>query len=293
MNINPAGNNSGKTAVLPNAGKTQKIESVCNSSANSAKATQRIDWFAMNHPVAGDSHPGFCRTSNEDSYGYYIGQDNRSFFLAVADGIGGHGNGDFASTLLIRELLIFWRRYEKTLPANPKTVMQDLCDSVRRINREIYDLNVAAGIRLPMGTTLVCLALLPGKAITLHLGDSRAYLIRDHQIKALTQDHSCVSEMLRTGTLSPEKAAGHPLAHVILRSVGPMKDVEPELHLYDRVAGDRFLLCTDGLTEHLSDQDILRSIDGNSNTTDAARSLIHTTLRNGAKDNVTVICTFQ
>lgn len=255
--------------------------------------TQRIDWFSMHHPVAGDSHPGFCRTANEDSYGYFIGQDNRSFFMAVADGIGGHGNGEFASSMVIRELLIFWRRYEKTIPSNPETVVQDLHGLVCRINREIYDLNIASDIRLPMGTTLVCLVLLPGKAITIHLGDSRVYLIRNHQITALTQDHSYINEMVRSGALTPEKAAEHPLAHLILRSVGPVKNVEPEIHLYDRIAGDRFLLCSDGLTEHLTDQDILRSIDGNSNTTDAARSLIHTTLRNGAKDNVTVVCTFQ
>ncbi len=291
--LQQAGQIPGTDAVcnLP-ASKTQPIASLVKNKAQDTEKTQVICTARLTAPGAADSHPGFKRHMNEDSYGYSFNNEKGIAFFAVADGIGGHGAGDFASAYLVQNLLAFWRKYQENIPAHKEQIVEDVVQKIREINARMYELNVACSAKLPMGTTLALLILVPEFSIIIHLGDSRIYMVRQHTITQLTQDHSYVNEMIRSGALTPEQAAVHPLAHVILRSVGPVAEIEPETQIIPRIPGDRFLLCSDGLTIHLTDEDILRCVDQASSPADAVRSAIHATLRAGANDNVTVVCSY-
>ena len=242
--------------------------------------------------VAAVTHAGFHRNYNEDCYGYHLSRNESVRLLAVADGIGGHGNGDYASNLLIRDLLNFWRKYCDSFDLTQwETITNAVKDQLIMINERIHDINEAIGIKVPMGSTLALLLLLPGKAITLHAGDSRIYRLRDQELMPLTEDHSYITEFLKSGTLTKEKAADHPLAHVILRSIGTLAQVDIEINAYDLKDGDAFMLCSDGLTEHVNDDMIRNIMTKNSDPADVVKELLQETLRDGAHDNITALYT--
>lgn len=278
-----------------NPRKTEKMGKFLHALDGDPEKTQTICCEPEHNAgiIAADSHPGFSRHVNEDAFGTYLSQNNGSRFLVVADGIGGHGNGDLASRLLVQLLLTFWREYQQKLPTDPEQVAKDLEQAVIRINQKIYQVNLSSGNKLPMGSTLALLTVLPEHVITLHLGDSRIYRVRNHEIQQLTEDHSYISQFIRQGTLAPEKAKDHPLAHVILRSVGPTEECEPDVKVHERVAGDRFVVCSDGLTEHLLASDILAEVEKAADPDSAVKALLRATLRDGARDNVTILCTYE
>lgn len=241
--------------------------------------------------IAGESHPGLVRKRNEDSYVYYIDPDRKATFLLVADGIGGHGDGDCASQLAAQLLLDFWRDYVKRLPESTEMIIQDLQDAVKKVNSKIFRMNEALERKLPMGTTLALLILLPAEAITLHLGDSRIYMLRGSSLARLTQDHSYVNEMIRGGAVDPDISRNPAVAHIILRSVGPLAEAYPEVHKWERYPHDCYMLCSDGLTGMVPDSRILEicheEIKGGA--AKIVHSLIQDALRAGGKDNVTVV----
>lgn len=284
---NPADQDSNKAA----AKKTQKI---CTLPPEMQPDNQEcyIPPVSTHCVVEAITHTGFCRNNNEDCYGYHVSRNDTVRLLAVADGIGGHGNGDHASRLLIRELLNFWRKHCDTFDiAQWESMIDDLKHELTMINNKIHAINLAVGIKVPMGSTLALLILLPGKAITLHAGDSRVYRLRDQVLTPLTEDHSYITEFLKSGTLTKEKALDHPLAHVILRSVGTVANMEVEVNTYDLQPGDLFMVCSDGLTEHLNDDVIREIMIRDPLPNQAVKELLQHTLRNGAHDNVTVLCT--
>ena len=274
------------------AGKTQKIPEIFRR--QDAGASCEIIASGLFSVASADSHPGFFRSYNEDSFVYCLGNTpEEPVMLAVADGIGGHGNGNYASGLTIRLLTAFWRDFREKLPLDTKVVAGELNRAIRSIGKRIFMLNGAAGIKMPMGSTLAMLVLLPGCALTVHLGDSRVYRVRGDRIDQLTEDHSYIAGLLREGALTPEQAESHPLAHVILRSIGPTASVEPEIRTHDFRKGDRFILCSDGLTTHLSNPRIGELVRKAPAAQDAVRALLHATLREGAKDNVTIVCMYS
>ena len=284
---NPEETNHKNTPVI-SAKKTQKISSCAPKSMQDYNATGQTDLPT----VAAVSHTGFYRSNNEDCYGYHVSHNNKVRLLAVADGIGGHGNGDRASKLLIQELLNFWRKNEENItPENWQETVKLLELELFAINHKIHTINEVTGIKVPMGATLALLLLFPGKAITIHAGDSRIYRFRNQTLTQLTEDHSYISEFLKNGTLTKEKAAEHPLAHVILRSIGTGMTCDPEIQIHDLEKDDFFLVCSDGLLEDLTDDDILQIVRKNHSISQTANELLQQTFRNGAHDNVTILCT--
>ena len=282
----------------------QPEEKQMNTAFLAAKKTQRIpdgipdhesadsSTLQDNSAIAAISHPGFYRTANEDCYGYHISRDGQIRLLAVADGIGGHSNGDRASKLLIRDILTFWRKIcDSFSPGREEEIIDRLKQELLHINNKIYAINVATGIKVSMGSTLALLLLLPGKAVTFHAGDSRIYRFRNETLMPLTEDHSYITEFLKTGTLTKEKAHEHPLAHVILRAIGTTADSEVEVNCYDLESGDIFLVCSDGLTEHLLDDQIRDFMLKHDSPHSIAKELLQKTFCNGAHDNVTILCT--
>lgn len=270
------------------AKKTQKIPTVFQDKA----PLQNQNGFREEPVVAAVCHTGFCRNNNEDCYGFHVSPDHRVRLLAVADGIGGHGNGDRASKLVIRELLSFWRKIcDTSAPDQEDDIIGQLQRELVRINNKIHAINIAAGIKVPMGATLALLLLQRGKAVTFHAGDSRIYRLRANELTPLTEDHSYISEFLKNGTLTKDKASEHPLAHVILRSLGPVANAEVEVNIYDLESKDRFLVCSDGLTAHLTDDEIRKIMLDAPSSSAIAKDLLQQTFRNGAHDNVTILCT--
>jgi len=218
---------------------------------------------------------GRQREANEDSY------FSRSPLFAVADGMGGAQAGEVASHLAVEALS----------DADPGAAAPEelLRTSIKDANRRIFDLAQGDASRSGMGTTMTA-ALLSGDEISFgHVGDSRAYVYRDGELRQITNDHSLVEELRRQGRLSREQAADHPQRSVITRALGPEPDVEVDTMTFRGRSGDVFLLCSDGLTTMLSDEDLIAILRREGDLTKKARWLVRAANDRGGRDNITVV----
>ena len=160
---------------------------------------------------------------------------------------------------------------------------------MRDANRRIYDLAVADESRRGMGTTLT-LAKVHGDEVSLaHVGDSRAYRMRDGELSQLTRDHSLVAELERSGQITPEAAEHHPQRSIITRALGPEPDVEVDTYTLAGREGDVFLICSDGLTSMISDDEVGSILRSAASLDEAAGALVLAANQSGGKDNITVI----
>jgi PPM family protein phosphatase len=238
------------------------------------------------------SDPGEVRPHNEDFCAGYVptipddAWEHGPVFVG-ADGLGGHAAGEVASRLASDTILTAWR---KTKAAPPRPSLRDV---VRAANTAIYDASLESG-RRGMGTTLTALTLAGHEAVIAHVGDSRAYLVRKDVCRQLTADHSRVGEMLRMKLLTPEQAASHPARSQLTRSLGGDPTVQVDLVATDLAEGDSFILCSDGLWDSVSRQemaDVAGRIGGDAVPTpvEAADMLVDLALKRDAPDNVTVV----
>ena len=242
--------------------------------------------------IVADSHIGLVRDCNEDSYMYCIYDDKQNVLAAVADGIGGHEGGDIASRLCIRTMLLDWKREALFQTASKNKLKNFLTNSLKSANKKIYELNKSFNIQHPMGTTIVAASFMRDTLITAHAGDSRIYRLRNGILEQLTEDHSYVADLVRNKLISIEEARDHPFSHIISRSIGPVEDVDIEIHTFDMKQGDRFLLCSDGLTTHLEDVEIETIMYNSITSYDAVKSLLYAALRGGGEDNITIMSIF-
>ena len=143
-----------------------------------------------------------------------------------------------------------------------------------------------------MCTTVAALFLAQKKAFTVHLGDSRIYRVRNGEIMQLTHDHSLVAELMDAGAIAPDEARNHPLAHVISRSVGVCETVQPEICVFEHVPGDRWLLCSDGLSDVVEADEIRDAVWNAYDPADAVHGLLKLALSRGGPDNITAVCLF-
>lgn len=203
--------------------------------------------------------------------------------FVVADGMGGHVGGEIASASTIDRLKLM----TDAGTVSPKTIEKALARAVKDIasHPEATDDGT--------GTTLTGVFLdTSGDAphwVTLNIGDSRVYLERDGAIVQITTDHSVVQELVAAGRLSPEEAENHPYGNVITRAVGPSEGVTPDYVRLDVADGDRFVICSDGLTKELTDYGIRHFLDENPDPADAVRAMLDAALENGGRDNITII----
>jgi PPM family protein phosphatase len=202
-------------------------------------------------------------------------------FFAVADGMGGAKAGEVASAMAAET---FEGESDSGEPAEAQ-----LTRILREANRRIYDLAVSDDSHRGMGTTVTA-AKVTGNEVSLgHVGDSRAYRLRDGELEQLTRDHSLVAELERSGQITPEAAEHHPQRSIITRALGPEPDVQVDTYTLAGRDGDLFLICSDGLTSMISDDElasILRSAD---TLEEAADSLVRAANQSGGKDNITVV----
>ncbi len=246
----------------------------------------------MKFKSKGATDIGRLREANEDAF---LIDDERRLYL-VADGMGGHRGGDFASKkaleLVIEELSELEKSQEATQPlpqAGDRTPTQiRLMRAFQRANQRLFEISMQEPTLRGMGTTLTGLQFDEKFANIAHIGDSRAYLIRDGKIQQLTEDHSWVHEQVKMGILTEEEARNHPLKNIITRSLGHERDIEVDLEKIEYKPKDKYLLCSDGLTNMISDQEILKIILEHP-LEDAVQALIERANQEGGYDNITVV----
>jgi serine/threonine-protein phosphatase Stp1 len=225
--------------------------------------------------ASGLSHEGLVRVANEDSM---LQRDDLGLWV-VADGMGGHEGGRFASTTVVAAL-------SALDPATTGDAMLDAASrAVHSANQTIFEAG-SAGHR--MGTTVAALVVHEEQFTCFWAGDSRVYLLRDSRLFRLTRDHTQVQDMVEAGLLSPEEAATHPMSHVLSRAVGVEADLQLEAVRDVVRPRDVFLLCSDGLYGVVSDAEIADHL-ARYDPASACRLLVDQVLARGAPDNVTVI----
>jgi protein phosphatase len=221
--------------------------------------------------------PGRTRRHNEDAY-----LADPPLF-AIADGMGGAVAGEVASRLATTAL-------QEAGANGGGGGEQRITDLIQEANRRVYDRSSTDPNTSGMGTTIT-VALVEDEYVSFgHVGDSRAYLIRDGQMEQLTEDHSLVNELLKTGKLSREEAETHPQRSVITRALGTDPDVDVDTFSVRAENGDLFLLCSDGLTDMVSEQSILEVVERHRDDIERAlRALVKAANRGGGQDNITVV----
>ena len=240
----------------------------------------------------GVSDVGCKREENEDSY--LVRRDLGIF--AVADGMGGHLGGARASSLavevLARELESADMDAEAAAgPSKEAPPAKALRAAAAMAGEDIYKQAEKDPALMGMGTTLTSLLIHDGRAYLGHVGDSRAYLYRDDRIEQLTEDHSWIEEQVRAGLLTPEEAEQSSFKHVITRSVGFERDVDPDLVVLPFLMGDVFLLCTDGLSNYISLDDLGDCLRENYYA-QVPRLLVDEANRRGGDDNITCVVVY-
>ena len=233
--------------------------------------------------IAHHTDIGLERRENQDAFGYVYDEATDSHLLVVADGMGGAACGGVASQLAVHAI------HDCFLagPAGPPP--ERLAAAIKEANRAIRERAAREQHCRGMGSTCVALALVHGQAHLAHVGDSRVYLVRDGRIMRLTRDHSRVQRMLDDGLITEEEAVGHPDSGLIERSLGPRPAVEPEvrpapINLRD---GDTFVLCTDGLTGLVRDEEIFKIVF-DLPAQPACEALVALANERGGHDNITV-----
>jgi protein phosphatase len=226
-------------------------------------------------PIAVITDTGRKRRRNEDAYVC------EPPLFAIADGMGGAQAGEVASRLAAAALR------ESGAAAGGEERVSDL---IQEANRRVYDRSSRDPNTSGMGTTITVALVEDGQVAFGHVGDSRAYLIRSGRMEQITEDHSLVNELMKSGKLSPEEAEGHPQRSVITRALGTDPDVDVDTFTIDAQTGDLFLLCSDGLTDMLDESAIFELVERNRADMDAAlKALVKAANRSGGEDNITVV----
>jgi len=226
------------------------------------------------------SDVGRMRSGNEDSY--FCGQT----VFAVADGLGGHQGGEVASAAAVEPLA----RLDGREFTDPGEAAEALATAIRDANQAILDRAAGDPALYGMGTTLTAAAVAGRHLQLAHVGDSRAYLLREGTLDQLTTDHTVVGELVRRGRLTPEQAAIHPERSILTRAVGLDPRVPVDLpDPLELQPGDQVLLCSDGLTEAVNDAQIAELLSAAPDGQAACRALIDAANDAGGPDNITVV----
>ncbi len=225
---------------------------------------------------AAKTDTGRKRRRNEDAYVL------APPLFAVADGMGGAQAGEIASKLAAAAL-------EDTDPGR-LTGPERVASLIQEANRRVHERSSSDPATSGMGTTMTVALVEDGGVVIGHVGDSRAYLVRGREIEQLTEDHSLVNELLKSGKLSPEEAEAHPQRSVITRAVGTDPDVDVDSFIVEPQDGDVFLICSDGLTDMVDDHAILETVEEHRGNLDRmTKQLVTAANKGGGEDNITVV----
>ncbi|OZM71526.1 protein phosphatase [Amycolatopsis antarctica] len=237
--------------------------------------------YAFDYAAASD--PGRRRSRNEDSA--YVSPR----LLAVADGIGGHPHGDVASVAAISALAELGERL--AADGAPFDPVATLAEGATEAGRRIVGLAERDPDLRGMGTTLTALLTDGQRVAVAHIGDSRAYLLRAGELVPITRDHTLIQSLVDEGTLNPEQVADHPRRSMLLRALQTAQAGEPDLSVHEPRPGDRYLICSDGLTDVVGDSELLPLLGGAEDPRRTAFRLVEAANAAGGPDNVTcVVC---
>ncbi|MFA4884346.1 MAG: Stp1/IreP family PP2C-type Ser/Thr phosphatase [Desulfotomaculaceae bacterium] len=224
---------------------------------------------------------GLVRALNEDS----LCLSPETGFFAVADGMGGHRAGEVASRMALQ---ILQRELDKRLSRGEKPE-DALVDSIKGANTSIYEKSAQNPEWAGMGTTITACLKLENEVLIGQVGDSRAYLLRGNGITRLTEDHSLVQEMVKNGGITEEEAFVHPQRNVLTRALGTGPFLEVDLYRVKVNPGDLLLLCTDGLTGYLRQDELFDTVSTAPDLDTAAGRLLKKAIQSGGADNITII----
>lgn len=243
--------------------------------------------------VAAKTDVGLVRTNNEDSFGY----NTRYGIFVVCDGMGGQAAGGLASQIAVETLLNHFRRSFKD--SGSRVLGRRFSEVSERANRLAHAIQLANQAILEvaqrstnlagMGSTVVAVCVEANHFSIAHVGDSRAYLIRGPAIQQLTSDHSLVMEQVRRGLITMEEAEHSQMQNVIVRALGTEESVEPDLADHEFLADDTMLLCSDGLSRYLKEDDVLEVVRRNTELAKACAELIALSKAGGSDDNITCL----
>ncbi|MBD0363918.1 MAG: Stp1/IreP family PP2C-type Ser/Thr phosphatase [Coleofasciculus sp. C3-bin4] len=235
----------------------------------------------MKGRFTGLTDPGLIRTVNQDDY--HIDPDGR--FFIVADGMGGHAGGQEASKLATEAIQAHLDEHWQSQVASEELIEQ----AFYKANQSILQDQQNHPERPDMGTTAVVFMFRQGQSWCAHVGDSRLYRLRSSKLEQTTEDHTWVARAMKAGDLTPDQARTHQWRHVLSQCLGRKDLQQVDVQMMDVQPGDRLLLCTDGLTEELSDNLISSYIQPRLDGEEAAAMLIESAKEKGGRDNITVV----
>jgi PPM family protein phosphatase len=228
---------------------------------------------------------GHVRSHNEDAGGIYYNQQNQ-ILAVVADGMGGHSAGDVASYLITNSMSSNWKKTDLLL--SPEEAEMWLKEQIQLANKEIYQYALDHEECRGMGTTVVA-AICTEEFITIgHIGDSRCYLSNEHGFTQVTEDHSLVNELVRSGQLSKEDAEHHPRKNVLLKAIGTEENIEVDVTTISWEENNYLLLCSDGLTNKVEDHELEKHIIESNSLEECVKALVDLANERGGEDNITL-----
>jgi PPM family protein phosphatase len=238
----------------------------------------------------GLSDIGLVRSSNQDAFAV----ENEIGLWVIADGMGGHAGGSIASSLAVSAIVEHVRALRWSISHEQHAFAhQVVAEAISVGDKAIHQRTISAPDLIGMGTTVVAALLCPGDPVEMavaHVGDSRAYLIRNDTIQSLTTDHSLVQQLLTEGQITPEQAITHSQQHILLRALGAEDEAKADIKLHALEPQDIILLCTDGLTKTVSEREMLSIVSRHqSSPAHTCRNLIDAANNHGGKDNTTVV----
>ncbi len=275
-----------KSRVLPRASEMMKLRVLPRASEMLRRDCVRVE-------TAGETSVGMKRNHNEDSYAILSEDD----LFIVADGMGGHASGEIASQMAIDTMRDFFRATSQDPEATWPYKMDKtrgyqenrLITGIKLANLRIFEAAQRNAGQRGMGTTMVALLAVDDGVLVGHVGDSRVYRLREGKLTQLTEDHSLLNDYIKMKRLSPEEIASFPHKNVIVRALGMKDTVKVDCFLDKPEVGDIYVLCTDGLSGPVSDEEIREIIAGNGDLPGASKALVERANRNGGPDNITVV----
>ncbi|WP_223588573.1 Stp1/IreP family PP2C-type Ser/Thr phosphatase [Neobacillus bataviensis] len=229
---------------------------------------------------------GKVRQNNEDNGGTFVNRDGHRLAI-VADGMGGHRAGDVASKMTVTYLQEKWEQAQGLNTADQAE--EWLKSNILEVNRLLYEHARSNEECEGMGTTIEAVIATDNFTSIAHVGDSRCYILNDSGFQQLTDDHTWVNELVRTGQISKEDAEHHPRKNWILRALGTEQDVKIDIKTIMFEEGDYLLICSDGLSNKVSDTEMVQILQNQTTLEQKAQSLIIMANDNGGEDNITLI----
>lgn len=239
--------------------------------------------------VGAFSDKGKKREINEDCF-FISDFNNKSDgeFCIIADGMGGHNSGEVASRTAVDTVKLYIEENYKT-GMTSEEIVELLTKSMTLANNVIYKKAISEEKHSGMGTTAILCVLGSERLHIAHVGDSRAYIVRDNIMQQITIDHSVVEELVVNGTITREQATNHPQKNIITRALGSEEDTQIDIYIQKYKKDDIIFICTDGLTNMLSDVEILSKLKNSDSLQNAIEELVQTANDRGGPDNITAV----